>query len=266
MLIKVVAVQSKLGNVLSLEEKLFIFKQKPDFVCLPEYCFIDEKMPDFGRAALTAKDHLKYLQALSEALATTLIGGSIVEAERDSLFNSAYIFRRGQKIDKYRKLSPVEGELERGILPGDRLFTTTVNGIKIALLICADALNINLFEALRSEEVDIIFIPTTSPMRPDEKKIEKYKRDNDIYLHAAQVAGSFILKTCGVGSLFGKPLQGRTLIVSPWGFLKRVDPFSEDSKCILTAVLDIDELHDFRRKQQIDVLIKEESSVARFDQ
>ncbi len=266
MLIKVVAVQSRHGEGLSLEEKLFIFRQKPDFVCLPEYCFIDESMPDFGRAALMAKDHLESLQAFSEALSTTLIGGSIVEAEGDSLYNSSYLFDRGRIIGKYRKLNPVAGELEKGIMPGDRIFMTVIEGVKIALLICADALNIDLFETLKSEEVDIIFIPTTSPLRPDEKKIEKYKRDNDIYLRAAQVAGSIILKTCGVGTLFGKPLQGRTLIVSPWGILKRVDVISEDSKCILTAVLDIDELREFRRKRLIAALVKEESSAVKTNQ
>jgi predicted amidohydrolase len=261
MLIKVAAVQSKLGETLSLEERLFIFKQKPDFVCLPEYFFINESTPDFSRAALTSKDNLKYLQALSEALATVLIGGSIVESDSDSLFNSTYLFQEGRQIGKYRKLSPVVGEIEKGILPGDRLYTTTIDGIKIALLICADALNIDLFEALKPEKVDIIFIPTTSPLRPGEKQIEKFKRDNDIFLRAAQTAGSFIIKTCGVGNLFHKPLQGRSLIVSPWGIIKRVDPISEDSPCILTAVLDIDELHDFRHKQQLADLIREESQM-----
>jgi len=256
MLVKVVAVQSKLGDTLSLEERLFIFKQKPNFVCLPEYSFISENISNFSRAALAAKDHLKYMQALSEALSTVLVGGSIVEGGGDSLYNSTYLFQQGYNVGKYRKLNPVAGEIEKGILPGDKLFITKIEGVKIALLICADALNINLFETLKSEAVDIIFIPTTSPFRFGEKKIEKFKRDNDIFLRAAQAAGSFIVKTCGVGTLFNKPLQGRTLIVAPWGFIKRVDPISEDSRCILTAVLDIEELHDFRRKQQLAEIIK----------
>jgi len=37
MLIKVVAFQGEIGKQLTLEEKIYIFKQRPDFVCLPEY-------------------------------------------------------------------------------------------------------------------------------------------------------------------------------------------------------------------------------------
>ena len=33
MLIKIAAVQAELGQPLSLEEKIYIFKQRPDFVC-----------------------------------------------------------------------------------------------------------------------------------------------------------------------------------------------------------------------------------------
>jgi len=259
MLVKVVAVQLKIGEKLSLEEKLFIFKQRPDFVCLPEYCFIDKSMPDFSRAALTTKDNLEYLQSLSDAFSTCLIGGSIVEADYDSLYNSSYIFNLGERAGRYRKLNPVSGEIEKGILPGDRIFTAIIGEVKIAVFICADALNIGLFDVIKNENVDLIFIPTTSPFRPDERKTEKHKRDKEIYLRAAQISGSYIIKTCGVGTLFGKPLQGRTLIVSPWGILKRVDIFSESSKCILSSILDIDEIRDFRRKKQAINIEKKKS-------
>jgi predicted amidohydrolase len=250
MLVKVVAVQSRLGEKLTLEEKLFIFKQQPDFICFPEYCLIDKTLLDYSRAALMIKDNLEYLRNFSEALNTCLIGGSVVEAEGDSLYNSCYIFRGGKKLGKYRKLNPVGGELEKGILPGDRIFTAVVDGINIGILICADALNPELFQVFREREVDIIFIPTTSRYRPGERRSEKHRRDNEIYIRGARAASSFIVKTCGVGSLMGRSLQGRTLIAAPWGVIKRVDIFAESSKCIITSVLDIDEIRDFRRKQR----------------
>jgi len=249
MLVKVAAVQSQLGRKLSFEEKIHIFKQKPDFVCLPEYCLIDADVPDFARAALKSKDNLQDLQNLSADFSTCLIAGSVVEADGESLYNTSYLFDRGREMGRYRKLSPVSGELERGILPGDQIFTADIDGIKIAILICADALNIALFEILGKWETDIIFIPTTSPFRPEESKSEKHKRDNDIFLRGAQASMAYIVKTCGVGNLFGKPRQGRSLIVSPWKILKRVDIYSEMSPCILTEVLDIEELREFRKKR-----------------
>ncbi len=249
MLVKVAAVQSRLGSRLSLEERLYLFKQTPDFVCLPEYCLINESTPDFLRAALQVKDNLEYLRNLSDALNTSLIGGSVVEAEGDSLYNSSYLFDRGEILGRYRKLNPVSGEVARGILPGDKVFIETVDDVRIGLLICADALNINLFDILGKSEVDIIFLPTTSPYRPGESRSEKHKRDNDIYLKGAQAASAFVVKTCGVGSLFHKPLQGRSLIAAPWGILQRVDTYGEMDPCILSAILDISELREFRKKK-----------------
>jgi predicted amidohydrolase len=251
MLVKVAAVQSQLGKMLSLDERLMIFRQRPDFVCLPEYCLVEKSDPDFSRSALKIKAHLDYFVGLSVAFSTCLIGGSVVEADCDSLFNSSYIFNHGEYIGKYRKLNPVSGEMEKGILPGDNFFTHRIDRVKIGVLICADALNIDLFKSLANENVDIIFIPTTSRLREGELTIEKYRRDNEIFVKAAQEASSYIVKTCGVGSLFGNRLQGRTLIAAPWGVIKRVEPRSEAVSTILTVVLDIDEIRDFRQKRQM---------------
>lgn len=250
MLIKVTAVQTLLGQKLSLEQKLHIFKQRPDFICLPEYCMINELDPDFSRAALKIKDNLEYLNNLSVEFGTCLVAGSVVEGDKDSLYNSSYVFNRGNIVGRYRKLNPVDGELKKGILPGDKLFTTMVDDIKIAVLICADALNPNLFDLLFDQEVDLIFIPTTSPYRPAESKSEKFKRDNNIFLTAAQAASAFIIKTCGIGTIFHKPLQGRSLIVSPWEIIKRVPTYAENEPAILTATLDIDEIREFREKRK----------------
>ncbi|SYZ74305.1 putative Nitrilase/cyanide hydratase and apolipoprotein N-acyltransferase [Candidatus Zixiibacteriota bacterium] len=250
MLIKVCAVQSRLGDRLSTEERLFIFKQRPDFVCLPEYCLIGPEAVDFIRPALDVKENLALLKDLSGSLNTCLIGGSVVEADNDLFYNSSYVFDRGDIIGRYRKLNPVSGEIAKGILPGDRIFVKEIDDIKIGILICADALNPVLFGLLGEYGVDIIFIPTTSPYRPGESRVEKHKRDNDIYLSGAQEAGAFIVKCCGAGQLFGKPLQGRSLIAAPWGIVQRVDISSEMDPCILTGVFDITELREFRDKKK----------------
>ena len=250
MLIKVVAAQIELGRTLGLEENLMIFKQRPDFLCLPEYFLVEKSSPDFARSALRIKENIQYLQSLSDGLSTCLIGGSVVEAEGDSLYNSCYIFNQGRLVGRYRKLNPVEGEMNKGILPGDRLFTAVVDDVKIAVLICADALNIGIFEELARHKIDIIFIPTTSPFQPGETKLEKFKRDNDIYVRGAETASSYIVKCCAVGTLFGKKLQGRSLVASPWGIIRRVEPHAEQSENLMSLVLDIEELRDFRKKKK----------------
>jgi predicted amidohydrolase len=54
------------------------------------------------------------------------------------------------------------------------------------------------------------------------------------------------VKVCGVGSLFGGRLQGRSLVAAPWGVLNRVPPTEEDRPQVITANLSIDELREFR--------------------
>jgi len=251
MLVKVLQIQSQLGKKLSLEERLMIFKQKPDFICFPEYALVGENDPDFARSALSARENLNYFSGLSESLSACIIGGSVVEAESDSLFNSAYLFDNGRIAGRYRKLNPVSGEVAKGILPGDKIFTTEIDSVKLGILICADALNTQLFTRIARHNPDLIFIPTTSPAKPDERKIEKFRRDQEIYVRAAQEASCYIVKTCAVGSLFGKPLQGRSLVAAPWGILKRVEPHAESYPCMLSTILDIDEVRDFRRKKKM---------------
>ena len=87
MLIKVVAVQSRLGSPLTLEERIHIFKQRPDFVCLPEYSMVGPDVPDYQRAALSTSEHLAAFSRLSDELSTCLIAGTVVETEDDHLHN-----------------------------------------------------------------------------------------------------------------------------------------------------------------------------------
>jgi len=93
-----------------------------------------------------------------------------------------------------------------------------------------------------------VFIPTTSPYRPEDSLSQKHDRDQKYFVAGAEVAGAYVVKTCGAGSIFGHRLQGRSLIAAPWGVVNRVEPLDEDSVRILTETLDIAELREFRRR------------------
>ncbi len=251
MLIKICSVQTELGNRFGLAERLLIFKQKPDFVCLPEYSLIGPSVKDYNRAALDIRDNLDYLKELSSMLGTCMIGGTVVEADENNLYNSSYLFDRGEILGRYRKLNPTSNEIKKGILPGDKLFTTEIDNVRIGIMICADALNIGLFEQMYEEKVDIIFIPTVSPYQENESLLDKYSRDEDIFVYGAQKAACFVVKTCGIGTIFGHPLQGRSLIASPWGIIKRVEPHAEQSPAVLSTILDIDEIREFAQRKRM---------------
>ncbi len=248
MLLKVVAVQARMGRPLSLGEKMHIFKQRADFVCLPEYWLLDESTPDYHRAALRWLDYRSYLVRLSDELGTCIVGGTVVQPDGDRIYNTCFVIDRGNMVGQYRKRFPVPGEIARGITPGERRFVVSIDGIRIATLICGDVFHPELYAELAGDDVDVVFIPTTSPYRPEDSLSQKQERDQKYFVAGAEAAGAYVVKTCGAGSIFGHRLQGRSLIAAPWGVVNRVEPRDEDSVRILTETLDIAELRDFRRR------------------
>ena len=248
MLVKVVAVQARMGQKLSLAEKIHIFKEQPDFVCLPEYSLMDSSISDYHRAALLYREHLDYLLHLSDELRTCLIAGTIVEPEEDRLYNSCYVMNRGLILGRYRKRHPVAGEQRKGISSGDRNLVVEVNGVKVGLMICGDVFYPHMYGELGQAGADLIFVPTTSAYRPDDTISRKKDRDNTYFQSGAGAAGAYVVKVCSVGRIFDTELHGRSLIAAPWGMLRRVDFSAESQPRILSEILDVDELREFRRK------------------
>ena len=248
MLIKVVAVQARLGEPLSLEEKLHIFKERPDFVCLPEYYLMDSSITDYHRAAMRRSDQLEYLSHLSDELSTCLIAGTVVEPEGGNLYNASYVIDHGKILSCYRKRNPVPGELAGGITPGDDSFAIDVDGVRVGIMICGDVFNMDNYRDMASLDTDLLFVPTTSAFRPADSLSQKQLRDRKYFLSGAETAGAFVIKVCGVGKIFGKPLQGRSLIAAPWGILAKTPTLGEQDKRIIALTLSIDELREFRAK------------------
>jgi omega-amidase len=248
MLIKIVGVQTQMGDRLSLEEKIHILKHRPDFVCLPEYCLIDSTIQDFSDAAKHREEHLTYFKKLSVELATCLIAGSVVESENGNLYNTSYIIDRGLILGRYRKRKPVPGEIAKGIAPGSHNLVLDIDDVRIGVLICGDVFASELYDELGAEGVDIIFVPTTSPFRPDDSLSQKQDRDQTYFVAGAERSCSFVVKVCGVGHIFGKPLQGRSLVAAPWGVITQIPTVDEQKKRLIEVTLDTKEIREFRGK------------------
>lgn len=248
MLTKIVSVQAAMGHRLSLEEKLHILKQRPDYVCLSEYCLIDGTVTDYQQAAYRYSEYLTYFRKLSSELSACLIAGSLVEREDDRLYNTSYVIDRGTVLGAYRKRYPVPGELQRGISSGSRPLTLTVDDIRIGVLICGDVFYPELYSEMGQAGVDIVFVPTTSLYRPDDSLSQKRDRDRRYFIDGAERTGAYVVKVCGVGSIFGRSLQGRSLVTAPWGMIEQVSPYEEAESRILAVTLDIAEVREFRSK------------------
>lgn len=219
-----------------------------DFVCLPEYCFIPPEAKSQLETARDLKHNLGLLAELSSRLETVLIGGSVVEEEAGKFYNVCYLFERGRKAGKYRKVNLYHREAGKGISTGDRYAVFEVRGVRVGLLICADVLFPESYRKLAEKKPDIVFVPTTSPYRADDTRAAKEKRDNDYFLAGARTTAAYVAKCCAVGSLLGGRLQGRSLVAAPWGVLKRTPFEKEGEELVLKVELGLEELRHYRGK------------------
>jgi len=240
--LKIAALQKRMGGVIPPAQFDRLRDTGVDLVCLPEYFFI----PDRVRNQINTADHrLRYLnliEAFSRRLVGVVVGGTIVEREGPYYYNACHVYDCGRRLGVYRKTHPTPHEREVGISPGDGFKIFECRGIRLAVLICADVLYPESFEALSELKPDLIAVPMTSPYRHNETVAEKFQRDLDLFVTGAQLTGAYILKACGVGLLMGQRLQGRSLICAPWGIISRVNPRSEMLETTLIETIDLDAL------------------------
>ncbi len=247
MMISVAALQFPLGGVITLEDRLHLIRRRPDFICLPEYFFVRPTDVNYADGDAFLDQRLLMLAQLSRELSCVVIGGTIPHPVDGGYANIAPMFNRGIQVGSYQKVNPYGREEKRGIIPGTEFKVFDIDGIRVGLLICADVLKPESFESLKRLDADVVFIPTVSPYREYDTVFEKEKRDAGIFVAGAQRTCAYLVKTCGVGTLFGGRLQGRSGIFAPWGILQRVPPDAESKKLILTEYLDIDEVREFKR-------------------
>jgi predicted amidohydrolase len=247
MLVKVALVQHAVGDPLSLDLKLHLYRQRPDFVCFPEYWGARAGMTGQSDLAASAATCLAAMSRLSSELFCTVIGGTVVQTGNGSLSNSAPVFSSGQQLGIYTKTHPTERERERGVVAGNNFPVWSIGGVRVAVAICADCLFPEVFDTYGEQDVDLLFVPNASPYRPDESTVDKFARDESIFVDGSKRAGAYVIKACGVGTLFGGRLQGRSLVAAPWGVLHRVPPEQEHRAQVISVCLSLDELREFRQ-------------------
>jgi predicted amidohydrolase len=210
-----------------------------DLYALPEYL---TAVPTETGAADTASHYhhdLEALRLLSRDLGGILLGGTLIEPTEGGFYNTAPVLESGELRGLQRKHHPTSRERNRGIVAGTGFTVVKTGAGRVAALICADVLAGDSFRRVAEQEPDVVFVPTTSPLRAGEPRADKERRDRDIFLAGARQAGAFVIKAGAVGSVYGQPLQGRSLIAAPWGmFLARVPPEDEAEELLLTAELD----------------------------
>jgi predicted amidohydrolase len=239
MKIRVIACQQPLHEEISAEALTRIQNLDPDFLCLPEHYPLPKTVQNLREAAALYPERKKYLSDLSAQIRAVLVGGTLTEKTANGYYNTCYVFSSGEEIGAYRKVHPTLREKEAGVLEGSEFKVFEVSGLKIGVLICADVLNARSFTEMATLQCQITFVPTASPFRPNEIVAEKFERDQSIFVEGARQMGCPIVKTCGVGTTFGHPIQGRSLIATPKGIVARVSPDQESQAVLLHADLEV---------------------------
>lgn len=239
MKVRVVACQQNLQEPLSETTIADLQFFHPDFICLPEHYPLATEIKNLQLAADRFAERKQYLSDLSRLLQTIVVGGTLTEPTFDGYYNTCYVFDRGEEVGSYRKVNPTSREQSAGTLRGSEFKIFELAGLRVGVLICADVLFQESFEQLAALHCQLTFVPTASPYRPGESTEEKYQRDRTIFLEGARKMGCPIIKTCGVGTTFGHPIQGRSLIATTDDILIRAEPHQEQSSLILKAELDV---------------------------
>jgi predicted amidohydrolase len=229
--LRIIIYQKPLGVSVSHYDAAVMRDFKPHFVCFPEYFFVNRRLGNHIQTTHNFERQIKRIKTISINLNAVVIGGSTPEPENELLFNTSFIYSNGTLLGSYRKQNLFHAE-EGKITPGRSLRVFETYGIKFGVLICADVFKDENFTAMKKLGAKIIFIPTFSPKK-EETPGEKFKRDNEIFVHAASISGALIVKACGVKSEFKASLQARSLIADKSGVLFRVTPEEEDKSMII---------------------------------
>jgi predicted amidohydrolase len=200
-----------------------------EVLILPEYFWVRPGDEHHGHAARHAEEDLDALASLSREEAYVLVGGTVVESRGEGLHNACPVFMNGEELGRYRKIHLMPGEARHGLSPGEGFLVVEALGLRLAPVLCADVLYPDTFRQVAALEPDLILAPMSSPYRHQESPAEKDARDREIFLKGASFARAPIVKAGGPGTLFGRPLQGRSLVATPEEILFRT-PFEEETE------------------------------------
>jgi predicted amidohydrolase len=217
-------------------------KEKPALIALPEYFTVPNCMAHFNDAPQISRETcnktLDFLQDISAKIGNIyLLGGSVLEEDNSKFYNTCTLWRNGVLIAKYKKINPIQAEIQAGVARGCTPMVVDTEIAKIGLIVCADSFDPDLIKKVASMGAEIMTLPVaamgTHPVVKGHPLTEAIARDY----------GVFVLK---VGNVSSNMRGGRSAIIAPWGILGEVSDAAEDS--VLSADLDMERLKLYRAK------------------
>ncbi len=216
-------------------------KLNPAFIALPEYFSVPNNMENFQSASeishATYKATFGFLLAASkEAPGPYIIGGTMLEEDAGTFYNTSTLWHNGTLVGKYRKRNPIRAELEAGVNRGDKPAVFKTEYCRVGLLVCADMFDPPTVEAVVDLGAELVFLPVaamgTHPHVNGHPLTEKLAKENGIY----------VVK---VGNVSSNARGGRSAFITPWGIELEVSDAVEDS--VMTTDFDMPKLREYRK-------------------
>lgn len=234
-LVKVTIFQKSLAEGLSLAVLKRLGAVRSDFLLLPEYFFADATVKGPGDLKEKSRFAVDWLLKLNSTYHGVIVGGSVILEENGKLYNACPIIYGGTVVDWYRKQN-LTGEESKYLTPGTETGVFMLGGHRFGVLICSDVMQRSSFDDLSSQDIGLVFAVMNSPLR-DETPEEKFARDEALFCTPARENGQCIAKCCSTGEIMGRPVQGRSLVVTPAGIGWRVPPGEEKEQILKTVIV-----------------------------
>jgi nitrilase len=225
----------------------------PDLVMFPEMFASlggDREAKQAAAEALPGGSAYTVLQELAKSNKIYVHGGSFIEKDGNSLFNTTVVFDPdGQEIARYRKIHMFDITTPDGkeyresatYTRGDEIVTYKASGARVGCTICYDVRFPELYQALAREDVSIIAVPAAFTLLTGKDHWEVLLRARAIETETYVLAAA----QCGTHANGARATYGHSMIVDPWG---HVIAKAQDTVGFVTARLDLDYLKLVRER------------------
>lgn len=216
-------------------------------VCLPEMFNCPYAREYFRQyASAGSGQHVRKMSSWAKGNHIVLIGGSVPEAEGDSLYNTCFVFdEEGRQIARHRKVHLFDVDIpgmhfheSHTFTPGEEITVFDTSFGRFGVAICFDVRFPELFRAMARRGAQMIFLPAQFNMKTGPAHWELTLRmralDNEVFL-----AGVSAARFEG----FAYECWGHSLVADPFG---RIIAASDETEGILYADIDLSEIKTVR--------------------
>jgi omega-amidase len=215
--------------------------QKPAFIALPEYFSVPNNMEQFVSAEKISKETynetIRFLTEISKEFpGIYLLGGTVLEEDKNAFYNTSTLWKNGALIGKYRKRNLISAEVKAGVSRGHKPAVFTTDYCKVGMLVCADMFDPRTIKAVVDLGAELVFLPVaamgTHPHVTGHPLTEKLAAENGIY----------VVK---VGNVSSSARGGRSAFITPWGIEQEASDAVED--LVMTIDFDLQKLAEYQK-------------------